>query len=119
MALSNALRYFPPRLHPELAPEFAKELEEYGHIYMYRFMPRWEGSLKFNNLIFSIKVTLYVLRAELRAFPLDSIPARCRQSAAIVHMILNNLDKRVAQFPEELVTYGGNGQVFSNWAQVR
>ena len=54
-----------------------------------------------------------------RAYPLDQIPAQCRQSAAIIHMILNNLDRAVAQFPEELVTYGGNGQVFANWAQVR
>ena len=53
-----------------------------------------------------------------RAYPIDEIPARCRQGAAIIHMILNNLDKAVAQFPEELVTYGGNGQVLANWAQV-
>ena len=53
-----------------------------------------------------------------RAYPLDQYPAKCRQAAAIMHMIMNNLDPRVAQFPHELVTYGGNGQVFSNWAQV-
>merc|ERR1719273_2492869 len=78
-----------------LSAEFAKELQEYGHIYMYRFLPE----------------------EDLRAFSLDEIPARTKQGAAIIHMILNNLDKAVAQFPQELITYGGNGQVFSNWAQ--
>lgn len=92
----NALRYFPKKYHAELAPEFAKELKDFGHIYMYRFLPD----------------------AELSAFPLDKIPAKTRHGAAIIHMILNNLDKKVAQFPQELVTYGGNGQVLSNWAQV-
>jgi len=94
-ALANALRYFPTDCHEELAKEFAKELEEYGHIYMYRFLPEHN----------------------LRAFSIDDIPARTREGAAIIHMILNNLDKAVAQYPQELVTYGGNGQVFSNWAQ--
>lgn len=97
LAVENALRYFPPETHKELAKEFAKELKEYGHIYMYRMMP--------DHL--------------LQAIPTDEIPAKTRQGAAIIHMILNNLDKRVAQFPQELVTYGGNGQVFSNWAQFR
>jgi len=94
-ALANALRYFPSEHHEMLSAEFAKELQEYGHIYMYRFLPE----------------------EDLRAFSLDEIPARTKQGAAIIHMILNNLDKAVAQFPQELITYGGNGQVFSNWAQ--
>jgi urocanate hydratase len=95
LALQNALKYFPPSCHPTLAPEFAQELKEYGHIYMYRFRP--------------------VL--EMRAYPITDYPAKCRQAAAIMHMIMNNLDLRVAQYPHELVTYGGNGQVLSNWAQ--
>jgi len=93
--LQNALRYFPSSCHQTLAPEFAQELREYGHIYMYRFRPD----------------------IEMRAYPIDDYPARNRQAAAIMLMIMNNLDPRVAQFPHELVTYGGNGQVFSNWAQ--
>jgi len=97
LAVSNALRYFPAETHSELAPEFAEELNTYGHIYMYRFMPG----------------------APLHAVPTDQIPAKSRQAAAIIHMLLNNLDPRVAQFPEELVTYGGNGQVLANWAQFR
>merc|ERR1719167_1128558 len=97
LAVANALRYFPPETHAELGPEFAKELTEYGHIYMYRFMPR----------------------EPLFAIPTDQIPAKSRQAAAIIHMLLNNLDPRVAQFPEELVTYGGNGQVLANWGQFR
>ncbi|XP_060071022.1 urocanate hydratase-like [Ylistrum balloti] len=95
LALENSLRYFPPNLHETLAPEFADELQNYGHIYMYRFLPQ----------------------IQMRAFPIGEIPARNRHAAAIMHMILNNLDPRVAQFPQELVTYGGNGQVLSNWAQ--
>ncbi|KAL9960400.1 hypothetical protein ACROYT_G033851 [Oculina patagonica] len=95
LALQNALRYFPHTCHHTLAPEFAQELREYGHIYMYRFRPD----------------------IDMRAYPIDEYPARTRQAAAIMHMIMNNLDPRVAQFPHELVTYGGNGQVFSNWAQ--
>nr|XP_022300054.1 urocanate hydratase-like [Crassostrea virginica] len=95
LALENALRYFPPETHEVLADEFADELRNYGHIYMYRFMPE----------------------TRMRAYPVDEIPARNRHAAAIIHMILNNLDPCVAQFPQELVTYGGNGQVFSNWAQ--
>ncbi|XP_058259038.1 urocanate hydratase [Hemibagrus wyckioides] len=95
LALRNALRYFPPALHVSLAPEFAQELTQYGHIYMYRFCP--------------------TLR--MRAYPIDQYPCKTRHAAAIMHMIMNNLDPAVAQFPQELVTYGGNGQVFSNWAQ--
>ncbi|KAL5013364.1 hypothetical protein ScPMuIL_007634 [Solemya velum] len=97
LALENALRYFPEELHSILVTEFAEELREYGHIYMYRFSPTME----------------------IRAYPIDEYPAKLRQAAAIMHMIMNNLDPRVAQFPQELVTYGGNGQVFSNWAQFR
>uniref|UniRef100_A0AAY4C146 urocanate hydratase n=1 Tax=Denticeps clupeoides TaxID=299321 RepID=A0AAY4C146_9TELE len=96
LALRNALRYFPPHLHATLAPEFAQELRQYGHIYMYRFCPTMT----------------------MRAFPIDQYPCRTRHAASIMLMILNNLDHAVAQFPQELVTYGGNGQVFSNWAQV-
>ncbi|KAI0214945.1 Urocanate hydratase [Lamellibrachia satsuma] len=95
LALENALRYFPDPTHAQLAEEFSGELRKYGHIYMYRFIP-----------------TL-----PMRAYPIDDYPARTRHAAAIMHMIMNNLDPRVAQFPHELVTYGGNGQVFSNWAQ--
>lgn len=95
LALRNALRYFPPNVHEMLAYEFADELRKYGHIYMYRFKPQ----------------------LEMRAYPIHMYPAQCLQAAAIMHMIMNNLDPNVAQFPHELVTYGGNGQVFSNWAQ--
>ncbi|XP_054709918.1 urocanate hydratase-like [Uloborus diversus] len=95
LAVKNSLRYFPSHLHHELASEFAKELRHYGHIYMYRFRPEFE----------------------MRAYPLDEYPTQCREAAAIMLMIMNNLDPKVAQFPQELVTYGGNGQVFSNWAQ--
>ncbi|KAG9332537.1 hypothetical protein JZ751_014635 [Albula glossodonta] len=95
LALRNALRYFPPSLHSTLASEFAQELRQYGHIYMYRFCPP----------------------IRMRAYPIDQYPCRTHQAAAIMHMIMNNLDPVVAQFPQELVTYGGNGQVFSNWAQ--
>ncbi|XP_071806511.1 urocanate hydratase-like [Asterias amurensis] len=97
LALQNALRYFPSELHDVLAPEFAQELRQYGHIYMYRFRPD----------------------IEMRAYPINEYPCNSRQAAGIMHMIMNNLDPRVAQFPHELVTYGGNGQVFSNWAQFR
>ncbi|ESO83606.1 hypothetical protein LOTGIDRAFT_222456 [Lottia gigantea] len=95
LALENSLRYFPPEVHEVLAPEFLEELNQYGHIYMYRFRP-------------------YI---EMRAYPINEYPAQTRQAAAVMHMIMNNLDPHVAQFPQELVTYGGNGQVFSNWAQ--
>ena len=95
LALKNALRYFPARHHATLAPEFAAELEHYGRIYMYRFRPTYE----------------------MYARPIGEYPARCRQAAAIMAMIQNNLDPRVAQHPHELITYGGNGAVFQNWAQ--
>ncbi|XP_021494957.1 urocanate hydratase isoform X1 [Meriones unguiculatus] len=95
LALRNALRYFPPDVQKLLALEFAQELQQFGHIYMYRFCPT----------------------IEMRAYPIEQYPCRTRAAAAIMHMIMNNLDPAVAQFPQELVTYGGNGQVFSNWAQ--
>jgi urocanate hydratase len=95
LALSNALRYFPEAWHETLAPEFARELDRDGHIYMRRFRPRYA----------------------MRARPIDEYPARSRQAAAIMLMIQNNLDPAVAQFPHELITYGGNGAVFQNWAQ--
>ena len=95
LALKNALRYFDKKHHAALAPEFAAELETYGRIYMYRFRPRYE----------------------MYARPIDAYPAKCRQAAAIMAMIQNNLDPRVAQHPHELITYGGNGAVFQNWAQ--
>ena len=95
LALKNALRYFKPEHHAVLAPEFAQELEEYGRIYMYRFRPAYP----------------------MFARPIDEYPAQCRQAAAIMAMIQNNLDPRVAQHPHELITYGGNGAVFQNWAQ--
>ncbi len=97
LALANALRYFPPEQHAELAPEFAKELKEFGRIYMYRYRP--------DEPITSGKIQDY--------------PARCKQAAAIMLMINNNLDIAVAQHPHELITYGGNGAVFQNWAQYR
>lgn len=93
LSVKNALRYFPPQHHKVLANEFAEELSQYGHIYMYRLVPDME----------------------IRAYPIDEYPAKNQHAAAIMLMIMNNLDKRVAQFPHELVTYGGNGQVFSNW----
>ncbi len=95
LAVRNALRYFPERLHAELAPEFAAELAESGHIYMHRFRPAYA----------------------MQARPLSWYPAACPQAAAIMLMIQNNLDPAVAQHPYELVTYGGNGAVFQNWAQ--
>jgi urocanate hydratase len=98
LALRNALRYFPTHLHEDLVTEFARELERYGRIYMYRYRP-----------------TEY----EMRARPIDEYPADSRQAAAIMLMIQNNLDVAVAQHPHELVTYGGNGTVFQNWAQYR
>lgn len=97
LALRNALRYFPAHLHAELAPEFAKELAEYGRIYMYRLRPHYD----------------------MYARPIDEYPAKSRQAAAIMMMIQNNLDPAVAQHPHELITYGGNGAVFQNWAQYR
>lgn len=96
LAVENALRYFPPELHPRLVDEFVEELHLHGHIYMYRFLP---------------------VGLEMRAHPIHEYPAKTRQAAAVMLMIMNNLDPAVAQFPHELITYGGNGQVFSNWAQ--
>jgi len=97
LALKNALRYFPEALHAQLAPEFAQELKEYGRIYMYRYRPSYQ----------------------LYARPIDEYPAKSRQAAAIMAMIQNNLDERVAQHPHELIIYGGNGAIFQNWAQYR
>jgi len=95
LAVQNALRYFPPAWHETLAVEFAEELERYGRIYMYRFRPDYP----------------------MYARPLAEYPARCPQAAAIMLMIQNNLDPKVAKYPHELITYGGNGAVFQNWAQ--
>ena len=95
LAVRNALRYFPSEWHGELAPEFANELKEYGRIYMYRFRPDYD----------------------MYARPIGDYPAISRQAAAIMLMIQNNLDPKVAQHPHELITYGGNGAVFQNWAQ--
>ena len=98
LALKNALRYFPVEQHTLLAGEFAKELDEYGRIWMMRYRP-----------------TQY----EIRSYPLDAYPAKSKQAASIMLMIHNNLDNKIAQFPHELITYGGNGAVFQNWAQYR
>jgi len=95
LALKNALRYFPTKHHTELATEFANELKTFGRIYMHRFQPDY--------LMF--------------ARPIDDYPHNTRQAAAIMLMIQNNLDPAVAQHPDELITYGGNGAVFQNWAQ--
>ncbi|MBU0753708.1 MAG: urocanate hydratase [Planctomycetes bacterium] len=95
LAMQNALRYFPKKWHETLAPEFAVELHEEGRIYMRRFRPD------------------YVMEAR----PISDYPAKCLQAAAIMHMINNNLNPEVAQHPYELITYGGNGTVFQNWAQ--
>ena len=97
LAIKNALRYFPAEHHEVLAKEFAQELKDYGRIYMYRFRPDYE----------------------MYARPIDEYPAKSKQAAAIMAMIQNNLDYRVAQHPHELITYGGNGAVFQNWAQYR
>ena len=97
LAIANALRYFPSEWHDDLAPEFSKELEDYGHIYMYRFRPNYD----------------------MFARPLDEYPAVNTKAACIMLMIQNNLDPNVAQYPHELVTYGGNGSVFQNWIQYR
>ena len=97
LALRNALRYFEPKHHAELLPEFKNELESYGRIYMYRFRPDYK----------------------MFARPIDEYPAKSKQAAAIMLMIQNNLDYAVAQHPHELITYGGNGAVFQNWAQYR
>lgn len=97
LALRNALRYFKPEFHEFLAKEFRQELKDYGRIYMYRFRPE----------------------NEIYARPIEEYPAKSQQAAAIMLMIQNNLDKNVAQHPHELITYGGNGAVFQNWAQYR
>ncbi len=97
LALRNALRYFPQHLHATLAKEFADELHRYGRIYMYRYRPDYD----------------------IHARPIDDYPYRSREAAAIMLMIQNNLDPRVAQHPHELIIYGGNGAIFQNWAQYR
>jgi len=98
LALKNALRYFPEEQHALLAQEFAKELDDYGRIWMLRYRP-----------------TQY----EIKSYPLDCYPTKSKQAASIMLMIHNNLDNNIAQFPHELITYGGNGAVFQNWAQYR
>ncbi|WP_070137928.1 urocanate hydratase [Crocinitomix algicola] len=97
LALENALRYFPKSQHAELAPEFASELNTYGRIYMYRYRPDYK----------------------MYARPIDEYPGNSLQAKSIMAMIQNNLDYAVAQHPHELITYGGNGAVFQNWAQYR
>jgi urocanate hydratase len=97
LALKNALRYFPVKFHQVLAAEFARELQNFGRIYMYRFKPDYE----------------------IKARSIDDYPYRTISAAAIMLMISNNLDKAVAQHPDELITYGGNGAAFQNWAQYR
>ena len=95
LALRNALRYFDVKHHPELLPEFSEELQTYGRIYMHRFRPAYK----------------------MYARPISEYPGKCEQAKAIMLMIQNNLDSAVAQHPHELITYGGNGAVFQNWAQ--
>ncbi len=95
LAICNALRYFPEHMHPILASEFADELRKYGRIYMYRFMPEYE----------------------IKARHLEEFPHISKQAASIQLMLSNNLDNDIAQHPQELITYGGNGSVFQNWAQ--
>lgn len=97
LAIANALRYFPKEWHTTLAPEFLKELNDLGRIYMYRFMPR----------------------NEIKARPIENYPGQSTQAKAIMLMIQNNLDHAIAQHPYELITYGGNGAVFQHWAQYR
>src|SRR6056297_3936259 len=95
LAIRNALRYFPSKWHSVLAPEFAEELHKYGRIYMHRFRPQYP----------------------IYARGIDEYPHKCKHAAAIMLMIQNNLDPLVAKYPHELITYGGNGAVFQNWAQ--
>ena len=95
LAIKNALRYFDKKFHAILSKEFAEELKLFGRIYMYRFRPDYK----------------------IYARPINEYPHRCKQAAAIMHMLSNNLDHAVAQHPHELITYGGNGAVFQNWAQ--
>ena len=97
LALKNALRYFKKEHHKKLLPEFKNELDTYGRIYMYRFRPDYK----------------------MYARPIEEYPSKSKQAAAIMLMIQNNLDYAVAQHPHELITYGGNGAVFQNWAQYR
>ena len=98
LALQNALRYFPTEQHETLAGEFLDELNTFGRIIMWRYRP-----------------TEY----DMKAHPIADYPSNSRQAASIMLMIQNNLDPAVAQFPHELITYGGNGSVFQNWAQYR
>ena len=95
LALRNALRYFDKKFHEELIPEFKSELEKFGRIYMCRFRPDYK----------------------MYARPIEDYPHNSKEAAGIMLMIQNNLDNRVAQHPHELITYGGNGAVFQNWAQ--
>ena len=95
LAIENALRYFHKKHHKTLAKEFLTELTSFGRIYMYRFRPDYK----------------------MYARPIQEYPGNCEQAKAIMHMIQNNLDYAVAQHPHELITYGGNGAVFQNWAQ--
>ncbi len=97
LAIQNALRYFHPKHHEVLAPEFSEELKQYGRIYMHRFRPSYA----------------------MHARPIQEYPHRSKQAAAIMLMVQNNLDPKVAKYPHELITYGGNGAVFQNWAQYR
>ena len=97
LAIANSLRYFPKEWHEELAIEFSKELNDLGHIYMHRFRPDYD----------------------MYARPISQYPSNDRKAACIMLMIQNNLDPEVAQYPHELVTYGGNGSVFQNWIQYR
>jgi len=97
LAIRNSLRYFPKKWHNQLSKEFAKELEDYGHIYMYRFRPNYD----------------------MYSRPISEYPSKSIQAASIMLMIQNNLDPNVAQYPHELITYGGNGSVFQNWIQYR
>lgn len=97
LAVQNALRYFEPQHHEILAKEFYKELKEHGRIYMYRYLPEYD----------------------MHARPIENYAAKSQQAAAIMLMIQNNLDPKVAKYPQELITYGGNGAVFQNWAQYR
>lgn len=97
LAIANALRYIPLAAHAEMSKEFAQELKDYGRIYMHRLRPEYP----------------------MHARPIEEYPAKCKQAAAIMLMIQNNLDPKVAKHPHELITYGGNGAVFQNWAQYR
>ena len=97
LAVANSLRYFPEKWHEELAIEFSDELNNFGHIYMHRFRPDYE----------------------MYARPITEYPCNDKKAACIMLMIQNNLDPAVAQYPHELVTYGGNGSVFQNWIQYR